>query len=104
LMYLLHHEGEGAGPLFLRKKLATGRGGASGLKSKFITQLGSSGAAKADEHINAAKGDIEFAYRRWLSKYIDGNFRQAKKYFFVNPTEAKDLSDLAELIGGEAVE
>lgn len=104
LMYLLHHEGEGAGPLFLRNKLATGRGGASGLKSKFITQLGSSGAAKADEHINAAKGDIEFAYRRWLSKYIDGNFRQAKKYFFVNPTEAKDLSDLAELIGGEAVE
>lgn len=104
LMYLLHHEGEGAGPLFLRNKLAAARGGVSGLKSKFITQLGSGGAAKVDEHIKAAKGDVEFAYRRWLSKYIDGNFRQATKYFFNNPVQAKDLSDLAELIGGEAVE
>jgi hypothetical protein len=104
LMYLLHHEGEGAGPMFLKNSLATGRGGAAALRRKFVMQLGRNGEAKVDEHVKAAKGDVEFAYRRWLSKYIDNNFRQATKYFFKNPVSPKDLSDLAEMIGGEAVE
>lgn len=104
LMYLLHHEGEGAGPMFLKNTLATGRGGVVALRKKFVMQLGRDGEAKVDDHVTSAKGDVEFAYRRWLSKYVDNNFRQATKYFFKNPVSPKDLSDLAEMIGGEAVE
>ena len=104
LMYLLHHEGEGAGPIFLKNTLGSGRGGVGALRRKFEMQLGRDGEAKVEEHVKAAKGDVEFAYRRWLSKYVDNNFRQATKYFFKNPVNPKDLSDLAEMIGGEAIE
>jgi len=104
LMYLMHHEGEGSGPLFIRNKLSQGSGGVSGLRKKFALQLGATGIARSDALIAAAHGDTVFAYRRWLAKYIDDNFRQTTKYFFNKPIFAKDLSDLIEQVDGEAVE
>jgi hypothetical protein len=104
LMYLMHHEGEGAGPLFIRNKLANDKGGIAGLRKKFAKQLGKNGAELAKELIDAANGDVELAYRKWLAKFIDDNFRQSSKYFCGEPMEIRRLSNLAELIGGETVE
>lgn len=66
LMYLMHHEGEGAGPLFIKNKLGDrkdGVGGIARLKQVFAMQLGASGAPKVDELIDRADGDVEVAYR-----------------------------------------
>ena len=101
LMYLMHHEGEGSGPLFISNTLATGRGGIEGLRSTFATQLGGNGAAKAAELISEADEDVEVAYRLWLATFIDNNFKQADKYFCSAPIRAIALNDLLENIGGE---
>jgi hypothetical protein len=104
LMYLMHHEGEGAGPLFIRNKLASANGGIPGLRKKFATQLGKDGAILAKKLIDAADGDVELAYRKWLAKHIDDNFKQSSKYFCGESMKIRDLSELVEFIGGEAVE
>jgi hypothetical protein len=104
LMYLMHHEGEGAGPLFIRNKLASAKGGIPGLRKKFAMQLGKNGAALAKKLIDASGGDVELAYRKWLAKYIDDKFKQSSKYFCGGPMKVRDLSDLIEIIGGESVE
>lgn len=106
LMYLMHHEGEGCGPLFIRNKLADrkdGVGGVERLKQVFAMQLGTNGVALAKELIDAADGDVEKAYRRWLAKYIDSNFHMSTKYFFKNPPEIDELSVLMDSIGGESL-
>lgn len=100
LMYLMHHEGEGAGPLFIRNTLATAKGGTEGLRKKFATQLGTSGGAKAKEHVDAAGGDVQKAYRRWLAKYIDKQFNMAQKYFCQSPMAMDELSELMDSVGG----
>jgi hypothetical protein len=69
----------------------------------FVLQLGANGAKLADELIDAAGGDIEKAYRRWLAKYIDKNFLMSTKYFFSSPLEIDELSELLDSIGGEAI-
>jgi hypothetical protein len=51
-----------------------------------------------------ADGDVEFAYSNWLASYIDDNFKQSTKYFCAQPLPVRDLSDLMELIGGDALE
>ena len=104
LMYLMHHEGEGAGPLFIRNKLANGSGGIGGLKKKFGLQLGSNGIAKADALIEKARGDVEYAYRKWFVDFVDRQFVETTKYFFSNPKVARDLSELMDMCGGEALE
>jgi len=104
LMYLMHHEGEGCGPLFIRNKLSDRKDGVGGLarqKQVFALQLGSNGAAKASELIDRADGDVEVAYREWLSKYIDTQFGMASKYFFSAPIEFRSLSKLMSQVGGE---
>ncbi|QDZ27657.1 hypothetical protein [Noviherbaspirillum sp. UKPF54] len=101
LMYLMHHEGEGAGPLFIRNTLARGKGGIEGLRKKFATQLGKDGRALAQELIDRADGDVEIAYRNWLGHYIDMQFSAADKYFCSEPVSAKTLSKLMSYIGGE---
>ena len=104
LMYLMHHEGEGSGPLFISNTLDKVKYGIAGLRRTFATQLGGNGAALAGAKISAANDDVELSYRRWLATYIDDNFRQASKYFCSDPMAVRDLSDLLELIGGEPVE
>lgn len=103
LMYLMHHEGEGAGPAFIRNTLGSLKGGTEGMKKKFATQLGKDGADKAQKLIDAADGDVEYGYRRWLSKFIDDKFGQSNKYFCSNPTFSRELSVLLDLIGGEEI-
>lgn len=103
MMYLMHHEGEGAGPAFISDTLGKLTGGKEGLKSKFGIQLGTGGEKKAQEKIDHAKGDIEMAYRFWLATFIDGNFKGAAKYFCSNPMAVNPLSDLLVKIGGEPI-
>lgn len=76
LMYLMHHEGEGAGPLFIRNelsKLPKGKFASSEerLKHVFGMQVGKK---KADEAIDDANGNVQSAYRIWLTRYIDNKF------------------------------
>jgi hypothetical protein len=101
VMYLMHHEGEGAGPLFIRNTLASGSGGVEGLRKKFAIQLGSNGQSKANEIIESYGGDVEYSYRKWLVGYIDIQFDGAGKYFCSAPALAATLSSLMNNIGGE---
>jgi hypothetical protein len=106
MMYLMHHEGEGCGPLFVKNRLRDRRDGCGGvarLRQVFELQLGPAGAAMADELIDQAHGDVEKAYRRWLSRYIDRSFTMASKYFFAKPVEPGELSDILDDIGGESI-
>lgn len=103
VMYLMHHEGEGSGPLFISNTLATARGGIAELRRTFAIQLGGNGAVKAGELIDQANGDTEKAYRRWLAKYVDKNFATSVKYFCASPIESDELSDLMESIGGQSL-
>jgi hypothetical protein len=104
LMYLMHHEGEGCGPLFVKNRLRDRKDGVGGVarqKQVFSLQLGKNGAEKVAELIDRADGDVEFAYRGWLSQYIDTQFGSAGKYFFVAPIENRPLSKLMVQVGGE---
>jgi hypothetical protein len=101
LMYLMHHEGEGAGPLFIRDSLIKDGESDAGLRRKFEIQLGRDGRARVDKLVDAADGDVAYAYRKWLSVYVDDNFRQAGKYFCSNSVEVMKLSDLMEKVGGK---
>lgn len=103
MMYLMHHEGEGAGPAFISDTLGELKGGKEGLKSKFGIQLGAGGAKKAQEKIDDTKGDIEMAYRFWLATFIDGNFKGSEKYFCSNPMTVNSLSDLLVKVGGKSI-
>lgn len=103
LMYLMHHEGEGNGPLFISNTLGTAKGGVAKLRRTFEIQLGGNGAVLAGEKIEKADGDVEVAYRLWLSKFMDDNFKQADKYFCSDPIRAVTLNDLLETIGGETL-
>lgn len=106
VMYLMHHEGEGSGPLFAKNRLRDrkdGCGGKERLRQLFELQLGKDGKARVAELIDQVHGDVEKAYRRWLSKYIDKNFSMCSKYFFVSPVEVGELSDILDDIGGVAI-
>lgn len=104
LMYLMHHEGEGAGPAFILNTLGKLKGGKDGLKKKFATQLGENGTEKAKRHILAADDDVEVAYRWWLANFIDENFSQTEKYFCSQPVVCSKLTNLLVKIGGSAIE
>ncbi|WP_298012243.1 hypothetical protein [uncultured Aquabacterium sp.] len=103
LMYLMHHEGEGAGPLFIKNRLVKGSGGEAGLRRKFEIQLGAEGAAKANEMIEEADGDVEKAYRAWFAVFVDRQFAQSEKYFCSVAIKPSRLSDLLVKIGGEEI-
>lgn len=104
LMYLMHHEGESAGPAFINNTLGQLKGGTAGLRKKFEAQLGANGVALADKAIKAADDDVEIAYRAWLRKYIDDKFQdQAARFFCSTPASSKSLSDLFVAIGGEQI-
>lgn len=102
LMYLMHHEGEGCGPLFVKNRLGDRKdGGVEKQRKVFAMQLGKSGKAKADELIEKADGDVEYAYRKWFANFVDQQFDMASKYFFAHPIEIRSLSKLMSQIGGE---
>ena len=108
LMYLMHHEGEGCGPLFIKNKLrdrTDGVGGIARLKQVFAMQLGPNGHAAAERLIDLADGDVEAAYREWLASFIDSRFNpdNVHKYFFSQPIGADALTVLMKRIGGEAL-
>ena len=104
LMYLMHHEGEGAGPAFIRNTLGSLKGGTEGLKKKFATQLGKDGGEKAQKLIDSADGEIEVAYRFWLAQFIDRNFSQSEKYFCSQPQPLSRISDILATVGGTKVQ
>lgn len=102
LMYLMHHEGEGAGPKFVSDTLAESEKAKEKLRSKFETQFGKEeGKAKVKKLVDAAGGDVEIAYRFWLATYIDDNFATSTKYFCSSPKELSNLSDLLVSIQGK---
>ena len=109
LMYLMHHEGEGAGPMFVENKLAPTDAGKKKLKKKFAQQLAhlpkSDGTAEMQKLVDLADGDVEAAYREWLAGYIDTRFNpdNVNKYFFKSPVESLALSKLMREIGGESL-
>jgi hypothetical protein len=104
LMYLMHHEGEGAGPLFVRNSLKSGKGGVAALRRKFELQLGSDGESKVDKLVDDADGDVEVAYRHWFSTYVDKQFTNSGKYFFSSPVLVGRLSILLVTVGGNSIE
>lgn len=109
LMYLMHHEGEGAGPKFVANKLAPTDADKKKLKKKFAQQLAhlpkSDGTAEMQKLVDLADGDVEAAYREWLAGYIDTRFNpdNLNKYFFKSPVKSLALSKLMREIGGEAL-
>lgn len=101
MMYLLHHEGEGAGPAFIHNSLASLHGGVAGLRSKFNLQVGQ---ASANTRIADCGGSVEVAYRKWLAGYIDNTFSGACARYFCTPQPAmRTLSELLVAIGGQAI-
>lgn len=103
LMYLMHHEGDTAGPLFIRNELAKGKGGIEALRKKFAQQFGKEGKKIAEKKIAAADGDVEVAYRLWLATYLNDKFGGSTKYFCSNPTKLGTISDILVTIGGEKI-
>lgn len=103
LMYLMHHEGEGAGPAFINNTLVKLRGGTDGLRRKFEAQLGKDGKALAADQLEAAEGDVEVAYRWWLSTYMDKQFANSDRFFCSIPNAVSKLSNLLVSIGGEEI-
>lgn len=104
LMYVMHHEGEGAGPLFIQNRLKDQRGGVQRVATVLAMQLGKNGAAKARTLIERAGGDAEAAYRKWLGGYVDTQFGGSTKYFCSSPQAPQLLSDLLVSIGGVAIQ
>lgn len=100
LMYLMHHEGEGAGPDFINDTLAPTDKKKATLKKKFVMQIGNDKVATAMDN---AGDDVEVAYRNWLADFIDGVFFSSSRFFCSNPVEPSSLTKLLERIGGVKV-
>lgn len=73
LMYLMHHEGEGNGPLFIQDRLQDMSAGRHGTSTKRMRHIFNQqvGADDAVARISDADGDVFVAYRRWFSQYVD---------------------------------
>lgn len=79
LMYLMHHEGEGNGPLFIRNQLhlmPKGKFATSEARLKHIFRL-QVGASDAEKKV-ASADSVSAAYRAWLAEYIDGKIDTSK--------------------------
>lgn len=71
----MHHEGEGAGPLFIRNelsKLPKGKFASAEERLKYVFRL-QVGIIEAEKWLARAE-DVFQAYRIWLSKYINDKF------------------------------
>ena len=106
MMYLMHHEGAKAGPKFIKNSLVSSDAEGAALRAKFAQQFrtkNDDGYARADALIEAAGGDVGYAYRKWLSGYIDDKFRDANIYFCSASVSPRDLSVLLEAVGGTKI-
>jgi hypothetical protein len=103
LMYLMHHEGEGAGPLVINNELNKIPEGK--IRSTLVTQLGGvkgGGEEKAKGLIQQAGGNVAKAYRDWLVDYIDKTIKLANSACDSSKLpEANKLSMIFQKIGGE---
>lgn len=98
VMYLMHHEGEGNGPLFIKNKmLDMGHRGfdsaSDKLKSIFIMQVGKK---NAEDRIEDEGGAVDDAYRAWLGGYIDNKI-DVRSYYAKNPPKKTD--ELLKIVG-----
>lgn len=100
LMYLMHHEGEGAGPDFVSDTLAPTDGKKASLKSKFKQQIDTKSVDKA---IDEADDDVEVAYRFWLAAFVDSKFDGASRFFCSSPSPTAKTTDLLVNIGGKRI-
>jgi hypothetical protein len=93
VMYLMHHEGEGNGPLFIRNNLLGMRKSKKyetieeQITSIFIAQVGTERAKKL---IKNSEDKPDQAYRKWLADYIDSKITIGK-FFFKNPPKEPDF-------------
>ena len=104
LMYLMHHEGEGNGPLFIRDQLARMSQGKFDSAAERMAAIFSKQVRDSERQVKNAGGDIFAAYRRWLSSYIDEKI--VLQSFTCRPDQAVQalgLSDVLEEIGGAGV-
>lgn len=102
LMYLMHHEGEGNGPLFIRnelhlmpkKKFASAE---ARLRSIFVQQVGEKEATK---RIDDTDNDIANAYRTWLANYVDLKIKlESFMCSFSDSEKPRDLLVVCERVG-----
>ncbi len=104
LIYLMHHEGGKNGLLFITNKMTPDQAATDHLAKVFAGQLGKKEGEKlAQAAIQAADGDVQRAYRYWLSTYIESKFDAAAKFFCTPPAPMRTLSDLLKAIGGQAI-
>jgi hypothetical protein len=104
LMYLMHHEGEGAGPLVISNKLNELPKGKfatveARIRDTFVKQVGED---EADDRIQQNNKNVEMAYRSWLAKYIDDKIDFQR--FCCDKSqmpEANDVFVIFEKIGGK---
>lgn len=81
LMYLMHHEGEGNGPRFIRKELSKmPKGGFPSSEARLRNIFGQQVGERAEFLIQRYSGNVQQAYRDWLSSYIDVKFRDLSRY------------------------
>jgi hypothetical protein len=104
LMYLMHHEGEPAGPLVIKNKLnELPKGKYASVEARIrATLIKQVGEAKAVDLIKKANGDVAKAYRNWLAGYI--NDKIDFKNFCCDPNKFPvplDTLEVFEKIGGE---
>ena len=111
LIYLLHHEGEGNGPLFIRnelhlmpkKKYASPE---ARLRSIFVGQFKGQVGAKeiVEEKIRKTNGNVQKAYRIWLEDYINNKIKLDR--FCCDQSKMPTVSDafnVFQKIGGQGV-
>ncbi len=104
LMYLMHHEGEGAGPLVIANKLSHLPKGKfatveARIRDTFVKQVGEK---KARNLIEDNGGDIAKAYREWIADYVDRKI--IFKHFSCDASKLPEPADALALfkkIGGE---
>jgi hypothetical protein len=103
LMYLMHHEGEGAGPLVINNEL--NKIPEAQLRSTFVAQLGGvkgGGEERARLLIQKENGDVARAYRNWIGKYIDDQIDVSKSCCDQTKSpQARGIFVIFEAIGGK---
>lgn len=73
MMYLMHHEGEDAGPKFIRNRLTKPAGTVAEMTTKLVKKHGEK---KAKEMIDAENGDVEKIFRKPLAANLRSKFIQ----------------------------
>jgi hypothetical protein len=99
LMYLMHHEGEPAGPLVIRNKLnQLPKGKFATVEARIrYTLIKQVGESKASDYTEDAHGNVAKAYRTWLAEYIDDKITFTK--FCCDSRKFPDALKTIEILG-----